>query len=181
MKDFLGFSMKQWIQVAKISGEAAKAVRASFRRWASARVAEIDLFVENLRANAESPPVSCFLEYLDTWSMGDILEKFFHPVSARLLRADSKENQLVCYELPDDNGLASHLEKMLSNPSKFQFDEDRWFATRLHDVAVYSREFCPKAVLVIIRRPIGSSTTDKEIEKALSVVPKWLKPVMSQG
>src|SRR5213080_430481 len=72
----------QRVTLAKIGGAAAETIANQFRLWQQARrddefPAEVqialDEFAEILRAHSAELPVAYFSEWIDMWSMGDLI------------------------------------------------------------------------------------------------------------
>lgn len=183
--------MKQTITIIKICGKATNAVVSLFQQWlrghtlggaaeeslASFR-AELKSFVECLRANATSLPILFYCEYLDAWSMGDIIDRFLTPTHGnQLLRASVDEYDIACYALPDHDVLASSLSAILGREliKSESGQEEYWFARLLYEAVLSWQTISPTGAVVVIRHIVGPSVTDEEAIASLESVPAWLR------
>lgn len=55
-----------------------------------------------------------------------------------------------------------------------QFPEQQWFSSRLWEAATAGRLMIEYSAIVIVRKPLGTSATDEEIEKSFDQLPAWL-------
>jgi hypothetical protein len=194
--------MNQWIAIAKIGGEAADAIVDVFRRWDAARTSvpeetdcvylfapeqwppecrrEMDSFARCLRENADRLPVVYYCEYVDMWSGGDVLQHLRPDDGGKAILAHGDDVELACYCLPDAGRLEKHLRRCLRKERirERSAQEERWFVEGLLESCYAWQELADKAVLVVIRRVVGGSVEDWEVEDSLRGTPDWLGPFL---
>ena len=178
----------QRITVAKIGGLAADIVLQRMQEWSAARQtnnpnewspdqwpqpirAEADAFANQLRAHAFAPPVVHFVEWADTWSMGDLFRRWLTPPDGPMpLAVFADQHEIFVYSMPDGGRLARHLVTV--GPQ--QWTEANWFIARLHEAVETWQELVERALLVVLRYVVASSALDEEVTTSLQRLPDWL-------
>jgi hypothetical protein len=168
--------MIQRVTIAKIAGAASRHIAARFAHWIgdgrdskfpAALPQEVDRFAEALRANPV-PPVVYFAEWIDMWSMGDVIPSL-GTIGAAVVAG--KRFEASCHRLP----------VTLSAPT-FAGEtpqEIEWLAARLREAEVAWVELAPDAVLVVLREMLGGTILDSELTKSLTTLPRWLNETNS--
>ncbi|MBN9517116.1 hypothetical protein J0H58_01135 [bacterium] len=145
--------------VTTLAGQAAVATAAWFHTWRGAPDPDaVDLLCAAIRAHALSPPVVYLAEWADRWLMGDTL---VGPGAA-----EGRRFQAV--------GLSPAAAAAWAERCGGQFAEQGWLAARLREAAAECGTGAAPRVVVVIREPVGASTTDGEVRAALDRVPAWL-------
>jgi hypothetical protein len=161
----------QRVIVAKIAGAAGVAVADHFRRWLASGSgeefrapirAEVDQFAETLRANAASPPVVYYCEWIDMWSMGDVIPAL-GSAGVRVVRGDRYE---ACCHQPTVSLIAP------SNHGE-PAQESVWTEARLREARAAWSGLVDESILVVLREPLGATVTDEELRAALRSLPRW--------
>jgi hypothetical protein len=155
----------QRIAIATVAGEAAAVIEEYFARWrnstAAERAVEIDRFCDALRINAASPPVVCFCEWIDSWSMGD---RILHRS-----RVGGTRFQASC---------VTRLEAIAwAESCGDQHQEESWLAARLREA---SSAWCgpsDRISIVVVREVLGPLISDEEVAASLEAVPAWLSDI----
>ncbi len=159
----------QRFTVAKVGGDAGRAVGERLRAWAALGDAERDAavtaFALGLRANAHVPPVVSFCEWADLWLMGDTLRSLVEGSGGVYLVAD-RFSLGVC----DDLDAVRRLPR-----DGWQYDEQAAFAARLREAADEWKLVVPDGVIVVVREVLGPSADDDEVRVSLAGVPGWLR------
>lgn len=157
----------QRITIAKIAGRAAAAVRERFAAWAAVPdLAAANSFAARLREEAHVPPVLFFAEYIDLWSMGDLLHDELRPLADIVAICGGRFEQFCC-PLPLRDGFQQLKDKT-------QFDEQQWFRQFIAEAAKAWEPMCGPAVLVLLREVLGATVTDEEVRGGLERVPTWI-------
>jgi hypothetical protein len=161
----------QRVTVAKVAGAAGAAVADRFRAWRAARQgdtfppairAEVDRFALSLRAHAASPPVVYFSEWIDHWSMGDVVPALGQP-GAEVVAGDRFE--ACCHRPP----VTVHAPTWGGEPVQ----EAEWLAARVREAGDAWSRIAPEGVLVVLREVIGATVTDDALVAALTSAPAW--------
>ena len=167
----------QRVTVAKVAGAAAAAVADQFRTWWAARQgntfptavrAEVDRCALALRAYATAPPVVYFSEWIDQWSMGDVVPALGQP-DAEVVSGDRFE--ACCHRPP----VTVHAPTWGGEPVQ----ATEWLAARVREASAAWAKIAPDGVLVVLREVTGGTVTDDELVASLEDVPGWLG--MDQG
>lgn len=124
---------------------------------------EIDGFAELLRANAAVPPVVYFTEWVDFWSMGDVVPGL-GVAGTEVVYGD--KFQACCQKFPV--GLTA--PTVGGKPTQ----ESKWLAARLKESESAWKPIVTESVLVVLREPLGGTVTDEELSASLQSVPSWL-------
>jgi len=182
----------QRVIMAKIAGSAGNRVVRTVGRWQSesqvsnggrpgrnvlaggARV-ELDSFVEEVSAHRYELPVVFFVEYVDAWSMWDLVERYVDG-AGRVCKASSPTYEIACYSLPDGGKLASVLTRALSHRSVEARapQEDRWFVGNALEAVYAWGTVAEQAALLCIREIRGPSWLDDQVRASLQTVPEWV-------
>jgi hypothetical protein len=178
----------QRITVAKVGGVAADIIVQRLREWSAARQTsnphewsseqwpqsvreQADAFAEQLRAHAFVPPVVYFIEWSDTWSMGDLFgRRLTPPNGAKAFVVNADRYEIFAYSLPDADRLAQHLAA--AGPQ--QFIEYDWFIGRLREAVGVWQEIVERAVLVVLRHVVGACVSNEDVMESLRSKPDWL-------
>jgi hypothetical protein len=152
--------------VATLAGEAALAVAERFARWREIPDAEaVDHFCRDLRENSLSLPVVYFSEWIDRWSMGDVVPGPNATEGRRFQAACLLPEQAVTW----------------AGRCGRQFPEQRWLAARLQEATAGLGAVTERYAVVVIRGVTSPSATDEEVKASLGRVPAWLlSPVIRQ-
>lgn len=152
----------QLLTVAALGGDAADAVTRLFERWNGApNPSAVDRFCAELRAHKTSLPVLYFTEWVDRWSMGDVVPG---------QNAVSGRRYMVCCMTPAEAIL-------WADTRSDQFDEYQWFAARLREAATAWEGLVERRTVVVMREAFRTSTGDDEVERSLVGVPSWLASI----
>lgn len=152
----------QLLTVATLGGEAAGAVARLFEQWnGTPNPAAVDRFCAELRVHKTSLPVLYFAEWVDRWSMGDVVPGP-HAVSGR--------RYMMCCMTPAE---ALHWADTRSD----QFHEYRWLAARLREASSAWEGLVERRTVVVMRDAVGLSTEDDEVTPSLTGVPPWLASI----
>ena len=163
----------QRVTVAKVAGAAAAAVADRFRGWWGSRQGdtfppavreEVDRFALAFRAHAAAPPVVYFSEWIDHWSMGDVVPALGQP-GAEVVAGDRFE--ACCHRLP----VTVNAPTWGGEPAQ----ETEWLAARVREATAAWAAIAPEGVLVVLREVIGGTVTDDELVASLESVPAWAK------
>lgn len=158
----------QRLTIAKIGGEAGRAVLELFNQWrqadADARIADaVDSFCDHLRTNACELPVIYYSEWVDRWLMGDSI-LLTPPV-------EGKRFQACCMTC------AETLERAAQ--CRTQFPEQEWLSAHLREAAESWKPLVGKSAIILLREVFGPSTLDEEITASLQAVPEWIRTASS--
>lgn len=177
----------QRITIAKIVGEAAVAVFDRFCCYSHhpdqktlATVSRHDscnrklaTFVSALRSHSHCPPVVFYSEFIDMWSMGDVLVRpFVRCREQRFLHVDGGI-ELMLYRLPDKGRLERRLQAALRSRRAI-CQEERLYLTILLESTVAWESMTGDATIIVIRDVYGPSLADDEIEEAMKCIPDWI-------
>jgi hypothetical protein len=171
----------QRITFAKVAGQAAAVIHQLFVRWIAASEgsalpdairAEIDDFATNLRAHAATPPGLYFSEWVDMWSMGDIVPNLG---SEKAPVATGNRVQACCHVAPIQfEKLRKGINVRLAISGE-PAQEATWLVARLREAEDACGEMAgDNWVLVVLREVLGLTVTDEEVQASLQSVPKWL-------
>jgi hypothetical protein len=178
----------QRVTIAKIGGLAADVALQRLREWSAARLThdpnewspgqwpqhvreKADAFADQLRAHAFTPPVVHFVEWADTWSMGDLFARWLTPPDGPapvVVYAD--RHTIFAYALPDGGHLAQHL----ATAGPQQWEEADWFIGRLREAVGAWDQLVERSALVVLRSVVGPSASDEEVTASLRTISDWL-------
>jgi hypothetical protein len=148
----------QRVTIAGVAGKAGVAITALFRSWRTNPDADaVDKLCARLRANGTSLPIVYFCEWVDRWSMGDLL-----PGPAAVA---GQRYQATC--------LTPHQAAGWAAQCPAQFPEQSWLATRLGEAAVAWERVAERSV-VVVREILAASSDDSEVRESLGRIPSWL-------
>jgi hypothetical protein len=165
--DFVWQRLRGW--AAKRQGEPGG--ESSNRQWPPEVPQEADRLADLLRSHSGTPPVIHFVEWVDTWTMGDTIARWLIPVRGTdALRVYGERYELFGYFLPDEGVLARHL----ADAGSQQHPEAEWLVTRLQEALVSWDNLIDRAVLLVLRQVMGPTVTDEELLASLQAVPIWL-------
>lgn len=162
----------QRVTMAKIAGRSAAIVAQSFRRWQETRQEDefpaavrdaVDTFADQLRANAHVPPVVFFAEWVDLWSMGDLIPGLG---DERAVVIGGTRYQACCHQPP----VSFKTTTIVGEPSQ----ESQWLKRRLEEATDAWEPLARDAVIVVLRESLGALVTDEELADSLDTVPSWL-------
>jgi hypothetical protein len=147
----------QRLTVATLAGKAALAVTAQFEQWRGSPSPDaVDRLCAAIRENSLSLPVVYFAEWVDRWSMGNLV-----PGPGTV---EGQRFQATC--------LSPAQATVWADGCGGQFAEQGWLAARLREAAVgMVTEAC---AVVVIREVVGASTTDEEVHASMGGLPAWL-------
>lgn len=178
----------QRIAVAKIGGISADIILQRLREWSDARRTDTldewssdqwpadvrlqaDNFAKGLREHACELPIVHYVEWIDTWSMGDVFRRWLTP-SDRLLPIEVHTGcyEVFGYALPDDGRLSEFLASHHSpDPA-----ESQWFVRRLRDAIDARQELAASAVIIVLRQVISGSVLDSDVAASYEWAPDWI-------
>lgn len=148
----------QRMTVATLIGATAAIVAKLFAGWrAQPDPAGVDQLCTSLRDECLSLPVVYFSEWVDRWSMGDLLPDEV---------VEGRQYQAVCL-------LPAQAEACAARCGQ-QFFEQGWLAARLREAAINCASIAEQRVVVVLREVVGPTTIDEEVRQSLSVIPAWL-------
>jgi hypothetical protein len=162
----------QRVTVATIGGTAAQHVAAYFRRWerqaAESRelgkiASAVDRFAGQLRAHAYHPPVIYFAEWIDLWSMGDLLPGLG---GDRTSVVEGSRFHVGCHQ--------SRITLAATTIDGEETQETDWLRAHLQAAEDAWGDLVPTRVIVVIREPLGPLVTDEELTESLHTIPPWL-------
>jgi hypothetical protein len=162
----------QRISLAKLGGAAARAVAGLFQRWEQARQddefpvevqLELDAFAVALRAHSAELPIVYFSEWIDMWSMGDLIPALGNEKAITIL---GRRYEACCHH-PNISVKATTIG---GEPPQ----ETIWLMHRLEEAKDAWAELVSEWVVVILREPLGPLVEDHEREAALLQCPNWL-------
>lgn len=178
----------QRIIVSKIGGQAGHVAWTMLKEWAEARQSSdsaewcstqwpravrdsVDNFIDRLRENSEGPPIIYYAEWVDFWSMGDVLSVGVDSASmqCRPLRVMGERYEVDAYQ-----SLSAEMLRSMRPVLRDSFDETRWFRTRLIEAAHAWSGVVENGLVVVARRVFDGLFEDHEIAASLSHVPNWL-------
>jgi hypothetical protein len=179
----------QRIRIVKVGGTAADVVIRRIREWSLARQSRAenewsseqwsadirkraDELAERLRSHAFVPPIIHFVEWVDTWSGGDVFHRWLMPPGREeplVIYADQFE--LFAYPVSD----GGHLFGRLSGAQRQQqWTESRLLVRRLQEAIEAWQELADRAVVVVLRQVVQGTLSDEAVAACLKSVPDWL-------
>jgi len=165
--DFVWQRLHGW--AAKRQGEGGG--EWSSRQWAPEVCQEADRLADLLRSHSATPPIIHFVEWVDTWTMSDMIARWFIPGrGSDAVQVYGERYELFGYFLPDEGALARHL----AEAGPHQHPETEWLVSRLQEALVSWDRLTDRAVLLVLRRVTGPTVTDEEILESSQGVPDWL-------
>lgn len=178
----------QLISIAKIGGLAGDRLAKMIREWADLRTvetpsewspdqwpqsvrAQVDRIASLLRKNSAFPPVIHFVEWIDSWSMGDVFQSLLSPIDGeKPLQVFGDQFEVYGYCLPDD-GL---LLRRLAMNTTYSFGETQWFSRRLAETIGARQEITCRSLIVVLRDAISALVSDEDLAETLAGLPPWL-------
>lgn len=162
----------QRVIVAKIAGESAKLLLSRFAQWPSpdpiseeaVTCHEGDEFVEKLRANAHHLPVVYYSEWVDHWSMGDLIPGLGVESAREVV---GKQYVICLHELP--------VEARKHKIGESLTQECKWLRARIREASDAWEPICSRSVIIVAREVLGGSVLDDELETSANQIPEWLK------
>ncbi len=166
----------QRVILAAIAGQSATALLARYSNvWLAGATrssdpedecvyhGEIDQFVESLRVTSHLPPVIYYTEWIDMWSMGDVLPG---------LRASSPVISGSRYQVCVHSPPLSPVKDEIAGSGETQ--ESKWLRARIREAASAWKPLADRIAIVIAREPLGGLVTDEEMNDSFETVPEWL-------
>jgi len=162
----------QRVTLAKIGGEAAAYIERQFRAWARTKhdhnfppevQAALDKLAEALRAHAAEPPIVYFSEWIDMWSMGDLVPALG---DQKAVVVTGQRYEACCHHPP----IAFKADIIADEPTQ----ESVWLKHRLDEAEDAWEELASDWIIVILREPLGGLVTDDELVSSLQDNPDWL-------
>jgi hypothetical protein len=162
----------QRVIVAKIAGELAKLLLSRFAQWPVSEPGsenevtchEADQFVEKLRANAHRLPVVFYCEWIDHWSMGDLIPGLGVESAREVV---GKHYVISLHELP--------VEARKHKIGDSLTQECKWLRARIREASDAWEPICGRSVIAVAREVLGGSVLDDVIETSMNQIPNWLK------
>jgi hypothetical protein len=163
----------QRVTMIKVGGRAAQVITTLVRPWQHEFLRNnepsddvrraVDRFAEMLREKAKDPPILFFAEWIDLWSMGDLLPGLGDPRAVIL----AGQRYQVCCHQPPVQFSASTIGGQLSQ-------ESLWLKQRLVEAEASWDNMVADAVILVLREPLGGLVTDQELTESLNAIPSWL-------
>jgi hypothetical protein len=151
--------MLQRLTVVTVAGNSAVAIIERFNQLRSVPDAELlDQLCETVRNECVSLPIIYFTEWLDRWSMGNLVPGPGAVEGGRFQATTLAPGEALAWA--DQCGR--------------QHQEQEWFAARLREAATAWEGMAEQYVVIVVREVIGGSTTDGELRDSFSRVPAWL-------
>jgi hypothetical protein len=166
----------QRVTLAKIGGLAADAIERQFALWSSRRIGDsypehvrrsLDEFAISLCAHASKPPVVYFSQWIDMWSLGDLLPGLGDDRAATI---DGIKYQACCHRPP----IRFRTTIIGDDPPQ----ESNWLVNRLREAEDAWAELVPNYIIVVVREVVGGLVEDNEMDAAQEHVPDWLTAVV---
>ncbi len=103
--------------------------------------------------------------------MGDVFDRWLSPEDRfPKLVVYGDRFEVYGYRLPDEGRLMHHL----SQAQNLQWQEEKWFVTRLREAVKAWDELVDRSAVVLLREVIDGLNTDEEILESLGKMPNWL-------
>jgi hypothetical protein len=184
--DYIPMAIQRWT-ICTIGGAAAEPVLEKFKRWHNrnlvihesedmewdaASLAEMNRFVEMLRAHSAELPVVYFSEHVDMWDVAASNLSFLEKTSETwIVRADYA---MACCRISTGNS-ASWIPKRAEGEDSEIGQEKTWFFAHLRHAMNAWNSVITEGAVVVIRECIGGpSPADEEVIKACREAPDWL-------
>jgi hypothetical protein len=169
----------QRVSLAKIGGAAAAHIAQRFQLWSQARQGDdfpaqvqvdVDAFAETLREHSAKLPILYFSEWIDMWSMGDLLPELGARLpgggNTKACTVSGRRYEACCHAPP----IRFQTATIDGEPPQ----ESMWLKPRLEEAQNAWAEVVTDWVIVILREPLGGSVADSEVAESLESVPSWL-------
>jgi len=162
----------QRLTIAKVGGRSAQLVAAQFQNWQrhanedrspSEVSAAVDRFAAQLRDNAHCPPILYFAEWIDQWSMGDLVPGLGD--DSAVVVAGSRF-EACCHKPP--------IAMRATTINGQEAQEVRWLRSRIQEAENAWSELTQEAVIIVLREPLGALVSDEELTESLGSIPPWL-------
>jgi hypothetical protein len=178
----------QRVTIAKIAGISGELALQRLTGWAAARQIDGpnlwspeqwpdnvrqqgDEFADRVRANGFALPITYFAEWLDMWSMGDLIQRWLVPPNGTdSICVHGNRFEVFAYRLPD----GGHLAQRLFRAGPQQFSETDWLIARLREAIEASENLAGQAAIVVLRQVVGGTTLDETIAQSLQIRAEWL-------
>ena len=103
--------------------------------------------------------------------MGDLFARWLTPPEGLgPLFVCTAQYEMFAYSLPDEGRLARHL----ANAGSQQWPESDSYIARLREAVAAWQGLVERALLIVLRQPLGGSVSDEEIMAALQKKPDWV-------
>jgi hypothetical protein len=168
----------QRLTIAKLGGRSAQDVAALFHAWQkytaedgspSEFAVAIDAFATRLREHAHCPPVLYFAEWIDLWSMGDLVPGLG---DERAVIVASSRFEVACHNSP--------IRIQATTIAGEETQETRWLRNRIQEAQDAWSEVTQESVIIVIREVLGALVTDEELMESLGSTPPWLAQVVNK-
>jgi hypothetical protein len=169
----------QRVMLAKIGGAAADAIARQFRVWEQSREGEefpvetqraVDKFAEALRAHAAEPPVVYFSQWIDMWSMSNLVPELGNRHAVSIC---GRRYWACCHRKP----IRFKPDIIADEPTQ----ESKWLRRRLKEAKDAWGDLVPEWVIVVLREPLGPLISDDEIAASQERVPPWIGEMFGPG
>jgi hypothetical protein len=159
----------QRLIVAKIGGRSALLVEELFRRWErratedrtpSEISSDVDEFAQQLIAHGHCPPILYFAQWIDLWSMGDLVPGLG---DKRAIVVAGRQFETCCHRPP--------IEMRWALIGGKQTQETRWLRGRIREAEMAWSKVVADGVIVVLREPLGALVTDEELTDSLRSIP----------
>jgi hypothetical protein len=168
----------QRITIVKTAGSAATAIRRLFEfelnvehETEPSRVLDrVDVFAEQIRTHAHLLPMLYFAEWVDTWSMGDLVPGLRNEQAPV---AEGRRFQLSCHGLP--------ITIKATTIGRSLPDESKWLKWHIREAEKAWSHLTENldVVIVVMREVLGGTVSDEEISESLTTTPDWLRKVIA--
>jgi hypothetical protein len=162
----------QRISLAKVGGAAADEIARQFQQWEQTRLHDefpatiqfaLDEFAEVLRTHSSELPIVYFSEWIDTWSMGDLIPSLG---DERAVMIHGRRYEACCHRPP----ILLKSTTIAGEPTQ----ESEWLKCRLEEAKDAWHELVPNWVIIVMREPLGGLVEDDELVRSLQKIPDWL-------
>lgn len=162
----------QRLTVAKVGGRTAQDVAALFHAWQKDAAEDrspsefsvaIDGFATRLRDHAHCPPVLYFAEWIDLWSMGDLVPGLG---DERAVIVAGSRFEVACHRSP--------IRVQATTIAGEETQETRWLRNRIQEAQDAWSELTQESVIIVIREVLVALVTDEELMESLGSTPPWI-------
>lgn len=185
--------LQRWI-IAKVAGELGERPHRVFQEWDKTRFSRatevheeeddwpdavrthVDGLAESLPDHRAEPPILFCAEWVDAWSMSDLIPASF-PAGSPAIEVDGHKFCSACYRLPDGGALVGHLQRTLRRKQTRERNpqESRWFVLNLLEAAHAWEKCAEKAAIIILREVCGGAWLDEQVAANLKTEPDWFE------
>ena len=129
----------------------------------------IDAFATRLREHANYPPVLYFAEWIDLWSMGDLVPGLGDEQSVTVA---SSRFEVACHRSP--------IRIQATTIAGEETQETRWLRNRIQEAQDAWSNMTQESVIIVLREVFGGLVADEELVESLGSTPSWLSSQLAQ-